>query len=350
MVEYSGNIKYKMKHFIQKRSTIALAVILLLTGSANLASGIGQATATPNHFRTVWAGENGQDHMNFLVISAFLDQQSPGADDEIAVFSGSKCVGATRLTTTIDPTKYNTFVSLVASRDDGGNNGFTDNDTVVFKIWKNVTQQEVVISSAVYRSDKATWLTTGKFVAGATSVVELGYTSGINQTVSFIKGNNLFSTYLIPFQADISAVFKSLTDSGLLGSVTDESGKSYTYSTKTKIWTNNIGLINKTEGYLVSVLNNCQLTVNGKMIDLPLSIPLKAGWNIISYPKSVVTDAMQVVQPLIDQGKLIKVQDEQGNSIEIAKRTKVWINSIGNFVPGKAYKINVSSDVVLTIQ
>lgn len=339
-----------MKHFIQKRSSIVLAIILLLTGSANFASGIGQATSTPSHFKTVWAGENGQDHMNFLVISAFLDQQSPGANDEIAVFSGSKCVGATMLTATVDPTKYNTFVSLVASRDDGGNNGFTDNDTVVFKIWKNATQQEIVIGSAVYRSDKATWLTTGRFVAGATSVVELGYTSGINQTISFIKGNNLFSTYLVPFNTDMSAIFKSLTDSGLLTSVADESGNSYSYSTKTKTWSNGIGSINKTEGYLVSVVNNCQLKVNGNMIDLPLGIPLKSGWNIISYPKTVTADAMQVVQTLIDQGKLIKVQDEQGNSIEITKRTKVWINSIGNFVPGKAYKINVNSDVVLTIQ
>lgn len=339
-----------MKHFIQKRSGVVLAIILLLTGSAQFASGIGQATSTPSHFRTVWAGENGQDHMNFLIISAFLDKQTLGANDEIAVFSGSKCVGATKLTTSIDPTKYNSFVSLVASRDDGGNNGFTDNDVVVFKVWNSTTQKEVEINSDVYRSDKATWLTTGKFVAGATSVVEINYTSGIDQTISLIRGTNMFSTYLVPFNTDVSVIFKSLVDSGLLSSVKDEAGNSYSYSKTNMTWSNNIGSINRTEGYLVNVYNSCQLTVTGNVIELPLNIPLKSGWNIISYPKTVIVDAMQVVQPLIDQGKLVKVQDERGNSIEIKRKSKVWINTIGNFVPGEAYKVDVSADAVITIQ
>lgn len=339
-----------MKHFIQRRSGIVLALFFLLTQSTGFAIGIGQATSTPSHFATVWAGENGQDHMNILIISAFLDLQTLNANDEIAVFSGSKCVGATRLTTSIDPANYKTFVSLVASRDDGGNNGFTDNDNIVFKTWNNTTQKETVFSSAVYRSDKATWLTSGKYVAGATSVVELNYTSGIDQPVSFIKGNNLFSTYLVPFNTDISAIFKSLSDAGLLSRVVDESGKSYSYSTTTKSWTNGIGPINQTEGYVVSVLNNCQMDVTGKMIILPLTIPLASGWNIISYPKTTTTNAMLVVQPLIDMGKLVKVQDEKGNSIEITKKTKVWINSIGNFVPGKAYKVYVNAATSLTIQ
>jgi hypothetical protein len=322
----------------------------LLTGTANFARGIGQETANPSHFKTVWAGENGQDHMNFLIVSAFIDQQPIGANDEIAVFSGTKCVGATRLTTSVNPGQLNTFVSLVASRDDGGNNGFTDDDVVIFKVWRDVAKKEIVITSVVYRNDKATWLTSGKFVAGATSVTELNYTTGIDQTISFIKGNNLFSTYLVPFNTNIDAVFKSLVDSGTLSAVTDESGKQFAYSSKTKSWNNDIGPITKTEGYQVSVLDNCQLIVTGIPVDLPLNIPLRSGWNIISYPKTQPNDGMQVVQPLIDQGKLIKVQDEQGNSIEITRKTKVWINTIGNFIPGKAYKINVGADAVLTIQ
>jgi len=59
---------------------------------------------------------------------------------------------------------------------------------------------------------------------------------------------------------------------------------------------------------------------------------------------------MTIVQPLIDQNKLVKVQDERGNSIENLKRYGGWKNSIGNFVPGKAYKVSVSSACVLTIK
>jgi len=59
-------------------------------------------------------------------------------------------------------------------------------------------------------------------------------------------------------------------------------------------------------------------------------------------------DAMSIVQPIINLNKLLKVQDEKGNTIEKIKGA--WKNSIGNFAPGKAYKISVSGDVTLTIQ
>lgn len=339
-----------MRYFMKKRSGIFLAVILLLTGSAKFASGIGQTTSTPTHFISVWAGENGQDHMNLLVVSALLNEQPVVADDEIGIFSGSKCVGAAKLTTAIDPANYTTFVNIPVSRDDGGGNGFTVGDTIIFKMWSHTAQQEVEVTSAIYRNDQPTWLTTGKFSSGATSVVELAYLTGVSQTINFIKGNNLFSTYLVPFNADISIVFKSLVDAGVLSKIQDESGNTLSYSNRTKTWTDNIGSIKQTEGYLVSVLSNCQLKVNGNLIELPLAIPLKSGWNIISFPKTEAADAMQIIQPLIDQGKLIKVQDESGNSIEIAKKSKAWINSIGNFRPGEAYKIDVTADAVLTIQ
>jgi len=95
---------------------------------------------------------------------------------------------------------------------------------------------------------------------------------------------------------------------------------------------------------------NCILQVTGVPITLPLAIPLKAGWNIISYPRTDMVNAMSVVQSLIDQNKLVKVQDEKGNSIENLKSYGGWKNNIGYFIPGKAYKVNVSSDAILTIQ
>jgi hypothetical protein len=86
------------------------------------------------------------------------------------------------------------------------------------------------------------------------------------------------------------------------------------------------------------------------MIVLPLAIPLKKGWNFISYPRIDMVNAMTVIQSLIDQNKLVKVQDELGNSIENLKKYGGWTNNIGNFIPGKGYKVNVNNDVILTIQ
>jgi hypothetical protein len=61
-------------------------------------------------------------------------------------------------------------------------------------------------------------------------------------------------------------------------------------------------------------------------------------------------DAMSIIQSLIDQNKLIKVQDESGNSIEDWGVYGGWKNGIGNFLPGKAYKVKMSSDAVLTLK
>jgi hypothetical protein len=57
-----------------------------------------------------------------------------------------------------------------------------------------------------------------------------------------------------------------------------------------------------------------------------------------------------MIQSLIDQNILIKVQDEAGNSIENWGIYGGWKNSIGNFIPGKAYRVKVRANSVLTIQ
>jgi len=330
--------------------SIFISIILALIASVSYAGKNQEAESTVSHFTTVWQGENGQNHMNFIVVSAFLDQLSLSADDEIAVFCGLNCVGFTKLTKAINPTDITSFLSISASQDDGANNGFVENEPIILKIWDNKNQKELVATTVTFRKDMPEWLTTGKFSAGATSVVEISCIVNINQPFQFIKGTNLFSTYLIPANPDVSVVMKSLCDKGYLISMQDEVGNTLTYSTKSRVWINNIGSIQKTEGYLINLTTGCTFQISGKMINLPLDIPLKAGWNFISFPRIDAVDGMKVVQSLIDQNKLVKVQDELGNTIENLRRYGGWKNSIGNFSPGKAYKINVSSVATLTIQ
>jgi hypothetical protein len=309
----------------------------------------GNQLSAANHFVTVWQGQNGQNHMNFMVVSAVLEKMPLSVDDELAVFSGSKCVGATKLTKAIDPQDQSTFLNISASQDDGSGNGFIENDTIIFKIWDNKNLKEIVAKSVVYRKDISSWLTSGRFSASATSVVEITHNTELTQTIQLVKGNNLISTYLIPTNPDVSVVLKPLYDKGLLTKLQDEVGNTFSY-TSTTGWVNKIGSIQKTEGYLISVTANCSLLINGQKISLPFDIPLKAGWNFISFPSTTAVNALTAVQSLIDQKKLVKVQDELGNSIENLKRYGGWRNSIGNFVPGKSYKVNVSSDTFLTIK
>jgi len=339
-----------MKFYGSKGNSIFLILTLLLIGEISVAVGNQQVAGSSPHFITVWQGENGQNHMNIKVVSGILDQLPLSVGDEIAVYSGTKCVGATILTSSINSLDNSTFPNISASQDDGSNNGFIENDVIIFKIWDSKNQKELQTTSVNYRSDNPFWSTSGKFNAGATSVVEIDFTSGITQTINFINGNNLFSTYLVPTDPDMSIVLKTLKDQGYLISVQDESGNSYSYSNKNKVWTNNIGSIQMTEGYLINLNSNCSLQINGNMINLPLDIPLHSGWNYISIPVIQTLDAMKMVQPLIDQNILVKVQDEKGNSIEKLRKSGAWINNVGTFYPGKAYKINVSSSAVLRFQ
>jgi hypothetical protein len=329
-----------MKRIYENIQKMAYIFVLL-----SLFSGISLAS---NHFTTVWDGQNGQNHMNFVVVSAISDDLPLNANDEIAIFSGSYCVGAKALTQSISLSNSATFLSIPASQKDGVNNGFTENDTIIFKFWDNINQKEMIAKAVTYRNNLSSWSTTGKFSAGATSVVEIVSYTELTQTIVLQSGYNMISTIVTPKDPTVSVVAKPLCDQGYLIKMQDEAGNSFENWGSTG-WVNNLGSIQKTEGYQVRVANNCQLQICGRPVTLPMDIQLKAGWNMISFPYSLAVNAKTVVQSLIDQNKLIKVQDEAGHSIENWGIFGDWQNSIGNLMPGKAYKIKLNADATLTI-
>jgi hypothetical protein len=71
-------------------------------------------------------------------------------------------------------------------------------------------------------------------------------------------------------------------------------------------------------------------------------ITLSGGWNIISFfhlPPG--TDLMSIFQPLIDNGTLLKVQDETGAALEYVEPIG-WVNNIPEFNPTEGYKVKVA--------
>ncbi|HZK94554.1 MAG TPA: SwmB domain-containing protein [Prolixibacteraceae bacterium] len=334
------------------------AVSPLQTTSAGQAASVNAQAVTNStnpkgingsHFVPVWQGENGTNHMNLIVVSATLENLPLSADDEIAVFSGSICVGSMILTKSINAAINSTFLVIPASQDDGSNNGFINNDSIIFKIWDHTNQREMGTNVVNYKNDIPTWLTSGKYSAGATSVVEIATFTENIQTIALLQGYNLISTYISPDDPNVSTVAKQLMDQGELIKIQDEAGNSFENWGSFGGWVNKIGSFESTEGYKIKVANNCTIRVSGRPIVLPLDIPLKSGWNIISFPRTDLVDAMDIIQSLIDQNKLIKVQDEAGNSIENWGIFGGWKNAIGNFIPGKAYKVKSNADAVITI-
>jgi len=337
-----------MKRFYKTTKKIirhfSLLVLILMSGYA---AAFAQVIA-PNHFITEWQGQNGQNHMNFMVVSAILEDMSLGANDEIAVFSGLSCVGAKKLSQAIISGNSSTYLIFAASADDGTNNGFTVNDTIIFKIWDSKNKKEMLAKAVKYRNDISSWLTDGRFTVGATAIVEIDSYTDYTQSIPLLKGANLFSSYVIPANSNVGAVMKPQIDQKALINIVDEAGLSFEYLASTASWINKIGSVSNTEGYSISLNLNSTLNLTGKLVSLPLNIPLKLGWNFISFPRMDLVNAMTVIQPLIDQKKLLKVQDEKGFAIEKIKGK--WVNNIGNFAPGKGYKINVNAASVLTIQ
>ena len=170
------------------------------------------------------------------------------------------------------------------------------------------------------------------------------------QTIFLKKGWNIFSTYLTPTHEDMDSVMEALRLEGELITVQDEGDNTYengSFKSSGTDWINNIGKLQKPEGYKIRVASSCNLEITGNPVQIPLNIEIHEGWNIISFPLNGSMDAMQVVQPLIDAGILYKIQDEKGFSIE--EWRKGWRNSIGNFNAGEGYILQAKKSGVLTI-
>ncbi len=227
---------------------------------------------------------------------------------------------------------------------------------------KYTISEEITIDEGL---DYNGWILSGQYsrtlnsVSGCDSTVVTNLTvvasstkQGIlyTQTIDLKKGYNMISTYVDASNTSVSTVTQPIRDNGMLIKMQDESGNSYENMGNLAGWVDNMGSFLETEGYKIRVAADCSLQVTGTEITLPLDIPLNMGWNIVSFPRTDVLDGMNLIQSLIDQNILIKVQDEAGNSIENWGIYGGWKNSIGNFIPGKAYRVKVSANSVLTIQ
>jgi hypothetical protein len=171
----------------------------------------------------------------------------------------------------------------------------------------------------------------------------------VQQSIDLNVGWNIISINVIPENLSMMNIFQSLITDSKLKKVMDESGKTVEDWGVYGSWKNNIGDLIGTEGYKVNVNTATTLTVEGTPNQFPFEIELKTGWNIISWPSQNEQDGMDVFQPLIDAGKLKKVMDEAGKTIEDWGIYGSWKNGIYNFKPGEGYNVNVTSDCTLTI-
>jgi Secretion system C-terminal sorting domain/Domain of unknown function (DUF5122) beta-propeller len=78
-------------------------------------------------------------------------------------------------------------------------------------------------------------------------------------------------------------------------------------------------------------------------------IDFTTGWNIFSrFTIPAQQDLLQILNPLVAAGTLIKTQDEEGKAIEQLPNIG-WINDIGNWSSTEGYYLKSSSDITLTL-
>jgi hypothetical protein len=286
--------------------------------------------------------------MNINVIDAKLDGLDLETGDEIGVFDGDLCVGYGKVTQTIN--QQNSLL-LAVSQNDGSENGYTVGHEVWYVLWDCSLAKEYPVQNVQCFDFQINPIVCSPFTSDATTFVSLEAFAKENQQITLEAGWNIMSLMVMPEDVNLKDVLQSLIDEGTLKKVMDESGNLLEdWGLTNGGWKNTIGDMQNTEGYKINVTSSVLFELTGIPVHFPFDIPLKEGWNIISWPSPMEQNGMDVFQDLINEGKLEKVMDESGFIIEDwGALNGGWRNFIGTLKPGEGYKVNVSGECILTI-
>ena len=297
------------------------------------------------HYQPAWSG-NPYQPMNVLIDSITLPAGTTlQQGDEVGLFdtdtSGNDiCVGAGIVSGSVSPQHP---LSIVASSDDPITpeiDGFTAHHGIVFKVWSADSIEYTNFSLKYNPAFDSLYTPLG------TALVGLSYINTLNQKIPLSKGWNMMSLYVTPDSLGMLKVLKPLVSSGSLVKAIDEKG-GFVQNIPGVGWMNTIGDMANTEGYYIKVSKNDTLKSTGLPVDLPFSIPLQTGWNIMGYPVQSGQDAMKVLKTLMDSSRLVKVINEAGGFIQNIPGVG-WMNTIGNFEPGEGYYIKVNRNTQIT--
>lgn len=255
---------------------------------------------------------------HLVVNSAVIDGLNLSTGDEIAIFSGTQCVGAA---------KFNGQLPMII-KGYGSENGpeFTEGDSLIIKGWQRSTNRYSFLTPTLIKG--SSYLVDGAFAA-----VDLNGSIYLNEKIVLAKNKfNLISSYLLPRNLAANSFFGGYPSIKI---AYEDNGSAFIPQYNI----NTIGNIDITEGYHVFVTDSIMLNFEGvevESVNYPLLVE-KNRFNSIGYLYSVPMSIEYAFAPI--QGKVRIVQDDMGG---------VWIpslnlNTIGNLLPGKGYQIYTDS-------
>ena len=152
-------------------------------------------------------------------------------------------------------------------------------------------------------------------------------TSTVTQSISLSAGWNLISFYVLPDDASIASVLGS--NMSKISIVKNNDGF-YKPNKADKL--QSITEFEYGQAYLVKATSACSISVEG-VAPTSTTISLKAGWNLLGYPKSSEANASTILSGIA--GKYTELKDLSSSQTKLT--------------PGKGYYIKMNSDATVTI-
>ena len=301
-------------------------------------------TAMAQHYSTVWEN-NPFKPMHIVLTHLSVDSLPASVGDEIALFDtdglgNSICVAVATL---VDTVSLSNPIVLIASSDDPTTeaiDGYTEGDTLIFKLWSGASQEECALYQAVFHPELDS-----VYTALETAVVQINFTKYQTQLLEFDEGWNLTSWYVIPENENMQELLSPLINNSQLIKSINQNGD--ILQQMPWGWVNSIGNMANTEGYQIKVAEPCTLSTTGFIVALPMDIPFISGWNLMGWPAQSAEDAQTAFTSLINTNHLVKVIDQSGNILQ--QLPWGWVNNIGSLSPGQGYQVKVSSNCAITI-
>ncbi len=259
--------------------------------------------------------------------------------DEIAVFDGDLMVGAFLLdeVLTMENALNN---SLIAFSTLNSQQGYQPGNPYSFKCWDASDEIEIEYFDINLLNPYRDAYMGDVFPSGNDeySIAELNFLTPIIQSFNLTEGYQFVSLNLETIDPDMTEVLSEILNDNL-DFVRNTEGQ--TLRKIGNIWVNGIGDWIIEEGYLIRMFNEDSFTIEGLFIDPETAISLVEGYQLVSYLPSATTDALIAFQSIIGDN-LDFIRNSQGYTLR--KIGPIWINGIGNCIPGEGYLVKMFSD------
>jgi len=170
--------------------------------------------------------------------------------------------------------------------------------------------------------------------------------STVKQVMELKAGWNLVSFYVEADDMSTGTVFGEVIAAGKLVKITSLRGVYDPTVPPFLAFLNTLSTLSVKDGYWVNVSEDVSFEVEGK-VPVETSIEVKAGWNLVGYPRETGLATADELKSLGDT--VVKVTSLAGVYDPTVPPFLAFLNTLDPMVPGAGYWLNVSEDGTWTL-